>query len=162
MERKSKMAVHDFFMVDNEIINDKNKLTEIIVSYYNDENINKYNQVKIHDDIILYINDTLKFIKSRWVSGDIKSGIDYYGYSIISGDEICKVKIIFESWRNIFKQAESEIILTGEYCWSEAEKDGEYEKTVVDKNELIASLNILINMCDRAYNDGKHILHLGI
>ena len=35
------MAVHDFFMVDNEIINDKNKLTEIIVSYYKDENINK-------------------------------------------------------------------------------------------------------------------------
>lgn len=55
-------------------------------------------------------------------------GIDYCGYSVISCKELCKAKIIFGSWKNIIEKADSEIILTGEYCWTEEETEGQYEK----------------------------------
>lgn len=160
--RKEFMAMHDFLLVDNLKIDNKDKVNSLIHDYFQGEYYNIYNYVEIHDDVIVYFMDTLNFIKFKWVSGEIHNGIDYYGYSIISGSELHKAKVIFESWKNIFEQGQSEIILTGGYAWNEDEKRGEYEKIKFNKKEIIVKLNSVIHMCNIAYMEEKSILHLGI
>lgn len=61
------MAMHDFLLIKNH-----NSINTIIDNYFSANNTNIYNKVKIHDDIILYIMDTLRFIKYKWVLGEMK------------------------------------------------------------------------------------------
>lgn len=154
--------IHEFLLVDNFKIDNKDKINNLIHDYFNGNNCNEYNYAEIYDDIILYFMDTLNFIKFKWVSGEIHNGIDYYGYSVLSGKELYKAKVIFEAWKSIFEQGSDEIILTGGYVWSEEAKQGEYDKIKLAKKEIINNLDGIIHMCNIAYKEGKSILHLGI
>lgn len=51
-----------------------------------------------------------KFIKCKCILDEIKNGIDYYGYSLISRKELHKPKVVFQSWKNIIEQDELDII----------------------------------------------------
>lgn len=66
---------------------------------------------------------------------------------LINSKELFRAKIIFESWKNICKQADTEIILTRKYSWSREEKQREYEKlnlTVYKEKENPLMMRVLL------------------
>lgn len=154
------MATHKFLLLKNESIDNIDKL---IIDYYNGDRNNIEKEVEVEDDIILYMLDTFKFIKSSNVSGKLIQGIDYYGYSIFEGKEALKAKNIFESWRNIFKEGEEEFELTGEFTWIEDKVfDGEYRKMFFNKALVLEVLRDLVNIYDIGSKGECKVLHLGI
>ena len=52
--------------------------------------------ISIDDTIINYIGDSLKWIYSTWNGQEIKSGLSYYGFSIIQNDELLKFQNIIK------------------------------------------------------------------
>lgn len=119
--------------------------------------------VKISDDLILYMLDSLNFIKTTWPTGQLMSGIAYTGRSIIEGKEIEKLKRIIEGWKGIFNEAPEKFEITGLYTYENGNSDdGYYEKILLEKGELLSSLNNLIELLDKAILGDYYILHCGI
>lgn len=116
------------------------------------------NSVVISDIIIRYINDSLQWIYSIWNDGKRKKGISYYGYSIIEGEEINKLKNLVMQWENLFSLSPSEICLTGDFLLDK----NQYEKNKIRKECIIAELHSLVEICEEAIKEDANILHNGI
>lgn len=114
--------------------------------------------VIISDIIIRYINDSLQWICSIWNGGKSKKGISYYGYSIIEGEEIKKLKKIIMQWEKLFSLSPSEICLTGDFLLDQ----NRYEKNKIKKDCIIDELHSLVEMCEEAIKNNANILHSGI
>lgn len=155
------MATHDFLLVNSSEI-DFNNICEseaqITDKFYSKDNMENIEFIKLSDDILLYLFDTLKLIKTTWPNGETHNGLDYCGFSIIFGEELKKAKIILESWHAIFQQGDNELNLKGEFLIN----DECYEEIHVNKNEIIEKLSKLIDLIHKAYKEGNYILHLGI
>lgn len=154
------VAKHEFILV-NKILN-KVEIDDLINDFFNVHSLNLYNCVSINDHIILYILDTLNFVKFKWPSGEVKNELAYYGYSIIEGDEIKKIREIFKGWKIIFNEGNSIITLTGLYTVLGENTEGEYEEIKIEKRKIIKCFDDLINICDIAYKNSYSILHLGV
>lgn len=116
------------------------------------------NSVVISDVIIRYINDSLQWIFSVWNDGKKKRGISYYGYSIIEGEEINKLKSIIIQWESLFRLSPSKIYLTGSFL---LEKN-QYEKNKIGKECVTGELHSLVEICEEAIKKDANILHNGI
>lgn len=114
--------------------------------------------VVISDIIIRYINDSLQWIFSIWNDEKREKGISYYGYSIIEGEEINKLKNLIMQWENLFRLSPSEICLTGGFL---LEKN-KYEKNKIKKESVIDELHSLVEICEEAIKKDGNILHNGI
>lgn len=112
----------------------------------------------ISDTIIIYIGDSLNWIHTRWNGKNVQEGISYYGFSIIEGDEIEKLKNIMKQWKALFWYAPEGFYLTGDFM----PDNDRYEKNWVNRNELIETLEGCINICEKALSEGNKILHNGI
>lgn len=114
--------------------------------------------VKIPDFLIQYMGDSLQWIMSSWNDEEIKKGISYYGFSIVQGSEIVKLRDIIDSWMNLFQRAPSEFYLTGNYLIDERE----YDKILVDKEMIIEILNQWKAKCELAIQNEWGLVHKGI
>ena len=114
--------------------------------------------VKIPDFLIQYMGDSLQWILSSWNDEEIKKGISYYGFSIVQGSEIVKLRDIIDSWMNLFQRAPSEFYLTGNYLIDERE----YDKILVDKEMIIEILNQWKVKCELAIQNEWGLVHKGI
>lgn len=114
--------------------------------------------VKISEVLIGYINDSLQWIFSTWNDDKNKSGISYYGYSIIEGEEIEKFKIIIMQWEALFRLATEDVCLKGDFLLDE----GKYEKNILKKPVIINELHSLVELCMEAIENECIILHNGI
>ena len=114
--------------------------------------------VKIPDFLIQYMGDSLQWILSSWNDEEIKKGISYYGFSIVQGSEIVKLRDIIDSWMNLFQCAPSEFYLTGNYLIDERE----YDKILVDKEMIIEILNQWKAKCELAIQNEWELVHKGI
>ncbi|ENZ02613.1 hypothetical protein HMPREF1092_01848 [Clostridium thermobutyricum] len=65
---------HDFILVKKTTINTKNKFDKLISNYFNN-NKDEISFVKIRDDLILYIFDTLKWLESDFYELGVRKGI---------------------------------------------------------------------------------------
>lgn len=116
-------------------------------------------KVDVSDNLIIYMKDSLKWIETCCNdSFSNKSGLNYYGYTIIKDENIRKFQSIIECWISLFQEAPEEFILTGNYLPDEEK----YESNFYRKQEVITELNALKVMCNKALLEGAYILHNGI
>lgn len=145
---------HKFYLIPD--------TTELTDFYINKKNI--IDSVVINDDVILYILDSLYWIPSKNPSSRnqiIGKGLNYYGLTLFDKQSSEALIGVFSAWKSLFKNAPEVIELTGEFVFSDGE-EGEYEKIMVNRGELIMQLDKIISM-SRLLADGNYYLyHCGI
>lgn len=114
--------------------------------------------VDVSDILVQYFGDSLKWVYTAWNGKNRKSGISYYGFSIIEGDEIEKLKNIVKAWKELFFLSPEELNLTGNFLPDE----GRYEKISMVKKEILKELDGCIDICQKAINENAKVLHNGI
>lgn len=131
-----------------------------IIPKESSENIIKSNMesISISDVIIQYIGDSLKWIQTTWNGKKVKMGISYYGFSVIEGEEIVKIKNIIIQWKSLFCLSPDTFYLTGEFLPTE----GKYDQNLIIKKEVIEILDLFIDLCEKAVATEGKILHNGI
>jgi len=118
-------------------------------------------EVHLDDNLILYIIDTLKWIKtfSKLENNIEKNGLNYYGITYFKDEGIKKLKNILFYWKNIFNLGEDVIELEGIFYNSQKKKNS---KNKYRKKYIIESLEKLIALCEKAEKENKIIRHWGI
>lgn len=126
--------------------------------------IEVYPQASIDDDFIDYINDSLQWIKFEGPSESFSGyGLDQYGYTVIREREsLFTFKNIIASWKNLFHNAPTELVITGNYGWEAGSDEGQYEMVSFNRDELIESLNKLLEVIDLALATNQSVVHFGI
>ena len=114
--------------------------------------------ISICDDLIQYMKDSLFWIKTLWNGKKETQGLNYYGYTIITGENIAKLRNVINAWICLFENSEEYIMLTENYLVDE----DKYEKIMLNKVEILAQLEAFKKMCEKAEREEKHILHEGI
>ena len=118
-------------------------------------------EVHLDDNLILYIIDTLKWVKtfSKLENNIEKNGLNYHGITYFKDEGIKKLKNILFHWKNIFNLGEDVIELEGIFYNSQKKKNS---KNKYRKKYIIESLEKLIILCEKAENENKIIEHWGI
>lgn len=130
----------------------------LVHSFYIIDNKEKISQVDVPDYLIYYFKDSLLWIKTMWNNEKYENGLPYYGYSLIIGEEIDRLKKIMMNWRNLFSLGSDTIILTGSFLL----EDKQYEKITNDKVSILRCIDQLIELCSYAEKMQKNILYEGI
>ncbi|MUT65693.1 hypothetical protein [Paenibacillus sp. NEAU-GSW1] len=98
--------------------------------------------VVIHDDIVQYVSDTLKWIPSRnpALNGTpAGAGINYHGVTLFDEISARNLKSVFSSWRDLFLNSPTALELTGEFVMVEGgEQSGYYEKLVYNRMKSLS------------------------
>lgn len=116
------------------------------------------NTVSISDDLVRYMSDSLCWIQTFWNGKKEKEGLNYYGYTIIKGENVKKLRKVIEAWMHLFENSTSTIILTGDFIVDE----DKYERIEVGKEVCLAQLMALEKLCVEAEKGKKAVLHEGI
>lgn len=114
--------------------------------------------IAVPDEIVQYIGDSLQWISSKWNNSKKKTGISYYGFSVIEEADIRKLRDIVTQWRKLFELGPEIFYLTGNF----QSEEGRYEKNKINRGELIEIFNSWIQLCETALEKGYLILHEGI
>lgn len=115
-------------------------------------------KVSISDDIYFYVQDSFQWFESYWLNQGTKIGLNYYGESEISGENIVKLINILEGWINLLMNAPENFKLTGEFNLNEER----FELINYKKKEIIGSLSELKKLCEDADRNGTGIFYWGI
>ncbi|MGL5414719.1 MAG: hypothetical protein ACRDAU_03550 [Clostridium sp.] len=161
---------HDFILVKKNKINVNEKREKTCTNYFNG---NKENLpfVQIDDDIIIYIYDTLKWIRNDCEESTEKKGLAYHGLTLIQDDNAKKLKKIIKAWGILFSLGEEEFTLEGSYVYEnlgihEGEEyftGGSYEKIIVKKRKLLSDLKKLIDMLEVVEKNKEYcVFHRGV
>lgn len=118
-------------------------------------------EVHLDDNLILYIIDTLEWVKtfSKLENNIEKNGLNYHGITYFKDEDIKKLKNILFHWKNIFNLGEDVIELEGIFYNSQKKKNS---KNKYRKKYIIESLEKLIALCEKAEKENKVIEHWGI
>ena len=132
-----------------------------------DRFINDPRAIKLHDDLVGYLFDTLMWIPSfNPARGEASTGLCRWGPTDIHTDGASQAVLIFASWADLFSVGPELLRLTGGWSWTDgqAESGGEYERLEFDREETVAALRRLAADARRvaAGGDDLYILHLGL
>ncbi|WP_336039448.1 coproporphyrinogen III oxidase [Fusobacterium polymorphum] len=118
-------------------------------------------EVHLDDNLILYIIDTLKWVKtfSKLENNIEKNGLNYHGITYFKDEGIKKLKNILFHWKNIFNLGEDVIELEGIFYNSQKKRNS---KNKYSKKYIVESLEKLITLCEKAEKENKIIKHWGI
>ena len=118
-------------------------------------------EVHLDDNLILYIIDTLKWVKtfSKLENNIEKNGLNYHGITYFKDEGIKKLKNILFHWKNIFNLGEDVIGLEGIFYNSQKKRNS---KNKYSKKYIVESLEKLIALCEKAEKENKIIKHWGI
>ena len=118
-------------------------------------------EVHLDDNLILYIIDTLKWVKtfSKLENNIEKNGLNYHGITYFKDKGIKKLKNILLHWKNIFNLGENVIELEGIFYNSQKKRNS---KNKYNKKYIVESLEKLIALCEKAEKENKIIKHWGI
>ena len=100
-------------------------------------------EVHLDDNLILYIIDTLKWVKtfSKLENNVEKKGLNYHGITYFKDEGIKKLKNILLHWKNIFNLGENVIELEGIFYNSQKKRNS---KNKYSKKYIVESLEKLI------------------
>ncbi|MEW9670607.1 hypothetical protein [Ammoniphilus sp. 3BR4] len=150
---------HEFYLIPNTVDLERFWM-------YRENNSNVIDSVIIHDDIILYVSDTLKWIPSKnpSLSGIPNGvGINYHGVTLFDEDSAYILKSIFSSWRDLFQESPKVLKLTGEFVMVEGEEHaGHYEELVFNRDEIIEQFEKIISFSERLAEGKFYLYHCGI
>ena len=118
-------------------------------------------EVHLDDNLILYIIDTLKWVKtfSKLENNIEKNGLNYHGITYFKDEDIKKLKNILFHWKNIFNLGEDVIELEGIFYNSQKKRNS---KNKYSKKYIVEILEKLIALCEKAEKENKIIKHWGI
>lgn len=118
-------------------------------------------EVHLDDNLILYIIDTLKWVKtfSKLENNIEKNGLNYHGITYFKDEGIKKLKNILFHWKNIFNLGEDVIELEGIFYNPQKKRNS---KNKYSKKYIVESLEKLIALCEKAEKENKIIKHWGI
>ena len=118
-------------------------------------------EVHLDDNLILYIIDTLKWVKtfSKLENNIEKNGLNYHGLTYFKDEGIKKLKNILFHWKNIFNLGEDVIELEGIFYNPQKKRNS---KNKYSKKYIVESLEKLIALCEKAEKENKIIKHWGI
>jgi hypothetical protein len=126
--------------------------------------------LKLSDDFVWYIHDTLLWIPSinpanpqEWIG----YGLNLYGPTIITKDGSETAKQIFGAWATLFMHGPKNLVLRG--AWVEPMNYGDdtseergYDTLLLDRDELVSRIKTLQIFADKAGSGEFFILHLGV
>jgi hypothetical protein len=122
----------------------------------------------IHDDIIQYIYDTLRWIPSINPAINYAKGFGLYNWGVTLFDKE-GAEVLFniaKAWADLFLNGPTTLKLTGNYSWGGEKdvEDGEYEIIEIARDELVENLRKLQSFAEQVMvNSNKYyILHHGI
>ncbi|MDB9513015.1 Coagulation factor 5/8 type-like protein [Kamptonema animale CS-326] len=125
--------------------------------------------VKLHDDFIHYVNDTLKWVSTlnpdhpkEWQG----YGLNLYGVTIINKQGAEVFHHVVESWAKLFSKAPAKLQLRGHWI-SDIDDEGVesepyYEQLEFDRDMVVKNLITLATYADKTCGGDFFILHLGI
>lgn len=150
---------HEFYLITN--------TTDVKDFWmFRENNNNVIDSVVIHDDLIQYIFDSLKWIPSKnpAMRGTPNGkGINYHGVTLFDKQSSATLESVFSSWRALFKNAPSKLELTGQFVYEGSDDMlGEYEKLVFNRNEVIKLFDKIISMSVHIGKGESYIYHCGI
>ena len=146
-------------------------------SYSWETYFNRDEAINIHDDILMYMADTIKWIPSYNPAKKCPhKGLCWYGPTIIKQEGAAMAQKVFSLWADLFLCGPEILKLTGSFSWrldNDPVKDGYerivpnssgYEKIIIDRNKLIEKLKILSSFAQQIQdsNGQYYILHMGI
>ena len=151
---------HDFFLVSCDLNN------------YGDfsEFYNHPKAVLLHDDLISYMGDTLKWIPCYFPKSRNKlvacEGLNYDTLTIIKQDGANIARKIFTLWADLFLNSPEDLKLTGNFGWIEGEdkNSGNYSVIKAIRDEIVKSLKQIADYAKDVESSSEKlfILHLGI
>lgn len=125
--------------------------------------------VRIHDDFIRYVNDTLKWVSTLNPANpkDWQGyGLNLYGSTIINKQGSAVFHHVVESWAQLFSKAPAKLQLTGSWTGEideeGRESEGYYEQLKFDRDVVVKNLITLATYADKTCSGDFFILHLGI
>ena len=121
----------------------------------------------LHDDLILYFWDSLKWIPSINPSNPDEwggHGLNYLGPTVINHIGGPKAAKIFDAWAQLLNESPAKLTLKGLYCWTEGDSvsEGEYESVIADRDQVVATLQQIAEFARQAATGEKFLLHNGI
>ncbi len=123
---------HTFYLISKNFISGHQKYS----NYHEILSKNK-KSVVISDEIILYIQDSIKWVQRIDPSKNQEGyGLNYHGITIFDEKGLTKLCKIIEAWIFLFENAPDEFELKGNFILHE-DGHGYYEKSKFEKNALI-------------------------
>lgn len=154
---------HKFFLIE------QNDCEEIICNMGDVSLEDVNNCVLIHDDIIQYINDTLRWIPSINPGNGYEKGfgLNSYGITLFDKEGAEVIFNIAKAWADLFSNGTPTLKLKGSYYWTKNDNgdlDGEYEIVDVNRNELVSDIRKLQSFAEKIIQnlDKYFIVHFGI
>jgi len=122
--------------------------------------------VVIHDEIISYISDSLKWFSSYNPAKGMEPqvGLNSNGPTVVTTDGAGRMNAIFDGWASLFDNAPSSFELTGGMCHSGIETSiWEVAKLNVDREDIVRDFRAVARMASivEKSNDTSYILHYG-
>ncbi|MGG0741030.1 hypothetical protein [Niallia taxi] len=119
---------HDFYLIP--------RTTDVISFWqYTSDNSKYIEHIALHDDLIFYITDTLKWIPTKKTGMPAITagfGINYHGVTLLDKQSAVPLRNIFSAWRDLFNNAPEKIELTGDFIWNDDHQNGEYERLILN------------------------------
>jgi len=120
--------------------------------------------VTLHDDVLFYISDTLKWIPTYNPSSKkYQKGLNLCGMTVLDHKSVRKAEMVFLSWAELISRGPSLIRLRGPYTKYPNGKE-RYLQLVYSRTSLVSSLRRLASNCRKvAASSGKVVLlHRGV
>jgi hypothetical protein len=125
--------------------------------------------VSIHDDVMHYLYDSLKWIPCHFPERTGKlvecRGLNLIGHTIIKDEGAAIADRVLGSWADLFSHGPLELRLSGLWSSIDGEPDsGKYKTVVEDRNKLVSSLRQVSDYARRVSESESslYILHVGI
>ncbi|MDR0921618.1 MAG: hypothetical protein LBM95_04440 [Lactobacillales bacterium] len=101
------------------------------------------------DTLVLYMLETFDWCSFNWTNTKKKPGLNYYGDTILVGEELSKFANILKAWREVFCLAPEKFEMTK-------------EREVFRKVQVVYQLGTLIELCEEAYEKNMKLIHWGV
>lgn len=126
--------------------------------------------VQIHDDLLRYISDSLKWIPCHFPKKRQKllecKGLNLIGVTIIKDEGALIAQGIFGRWADLFSHGPEVLELTGAWSWIDGEpmQTGKFSTIVECRDNLVSSLRQIAEYSKRvSESSGRlYVLHMGI
>ena len=123
--------------------------------------------LKLDDDIVLYILDTLQWVPSinpanpgQWGG----YGLNYFGPTIINKSGAGKAARLLRLWAALLQEGPGTLELTGGFEWSDGNPStsGRYAVVTAPRDYVVKTLIGIADMAEKAISGRYYVLHLGI
>lgn len=148
---------HDFILLDR-TVDGEWELTRFI---------HDARAIHVHDDLIRYIFDTLKWIPTHNPGTNRPCyGLNMWGPTLIEQNGAAAGERVFRAWARLFEIGPSTLELTGGYTWldGEPEGSGQYERLQYSRDETVSLFDTIANYCLEVQkaNGRLYVYHDGV